>query len=259
MFYILHQIMAIVNDFFISSNYVNGISEESYGNLGRLVEIIDSFARTSYQSIYIIDYFKKDFLYVSDNPLFLCGLSAEDVKNLGYLFYINYVPRDEQNMLVEINSSGFKFFSQLPLEERIKYTISYDFHLINNKRKILINHKLTPSVLSNDGKIWLATCVVSLSSRTSVGHIEIRKMNEINYWEYSLESHKWKEKEGLTLNNKEKDILYLSAQGYTMNEIADKLCLAVDTIKFYKRRLFDRLEVKNIAEALSYVKNYKLL
>lgn len=251
--------MAIVDDFFISSNYVDGISEESYSNLDRLIDIIDSFARTTYQSIYIIDYFKRNFLYISDNPLFLCGLGAQDVKNLGYSFYINYVPAEEQNMLVEINSSGFKFFSQLPLAERTKYAISYDFHLINNKRKILINHKLTPSVLTADGRIWLATCVVSLSSRTSVGHIEIRKMNEIKYWAYSLESHKWKEKEGLILTNKEKDVLYLSAQGYTMNEIADKLCVAVDTIKFYKRRLFDKLEVKNIVEALSYVTNYKLL
>lgn len=251
--------MAIVNDFFISSNSVDGISEESYGDLNKLLDIIDSFARTSYQSIYVIDYFKKDFLYVSDNPLFLCGLSAEEVKKLGYSFYVNYIPEEEQNMLVEINSAGFKFFSKLPLEDRTKYTISYDFHLINHNRKILINHKLTPSVLAEDGKIWLATCVVSLSSRTSIGHIEIRKMNEVKYWGYSLEGHKWKEKESLTLSNKEKDILYLSAQGYTMNEIADKLYLAVDTIKFYKRRLFEKLEVKNIAEALSYVTNYKLL
>lgn len=111
--------MAIVDDFFISSNYVDGISEESYSNLDRLIDIVDSFARTTYQSIYIIDYFKKNFLYISDNPLFLCGLGAQDVKNLGYSFYINYV----------------------------------DFHLINNKRKILINHKLTPSVLTADGRI----------------------------------------------------------------------------------------------------------
>ena len=44
-----------------------------------------------------------------------------------------------------------------------------------------------------------------------------------------------------------------------MNEISDQLCLAVDTIKFYKRKLFEKLEVKNIAEALSFATNYKLL
>ena len=44
-----------------------------------------------------------------------------------------------------------------------------------------------------------------------------------------------------------------------MNESADKLCLAIDTIKFYKRRLFEKMEVKNITEALSFATNYKLL
>jgi len=44
-----------------------------------------------------------------------------------------------------------------------------------------------------------------------------------------------------------------------MNEISDKLCIAIDTVKFYKRRLFERLNVKNITEALSFATNYKLL
>ena len=39
-------------------------------------------ARVSYQSVYLIDYFNQSFLYVSDNPLFLCGHSAEEVKEL---------------------------------------------------------------------------------------------------------------------------------------------------------------------------------
>ena len=44
-----------------------------------------------------------------------------------------------------------------------------------------------------------------------------------------------------------------------MNDIADKLCKSIDTIKACKRALFSKLGVKNIAEALSYATNYKLL
>ena len=44
-----------------------------------------------------------------------------------------------------------------------------------------------------------------------------------------------------------------------MNEMANKLCIAIDTIKFYKRKLFEKLEVKNITEAIAFVTNYKLL
>lgn len=44
-----------------------------------------------------------------------------------------------------------------------------------------------------------------------------------------------------------------------MNDIADKLCKSIDTIKACKRGLFSKFGVKNIAEALSYATNYKLL
>ena len=63
----------------------------------------------------------------------------------------------------------------------------------------------------------------------------------------------------MELKPEEKQVLTLSSQGYTMNEIADKMCRSVDSVKFYRRNLFERLEVKNITEALSYSAIYKLL
>lgn len=101
--------------------------------------------------------------------------------------------------------------------------------------------------------------MVSLSTRVNAGHIEIRRTGHKGYWTYLLDQHKWEECKGITLNDKEKDILTLSAQGYTMNEIADKLCIAIDTVKYYKRKIFERMEVKNITETLSFAINYKLL
>lgn len=44
-----------------------------------------------------------------------------------------------------------------------------------------------------------------------------------------------------------------------MNEIADRVCKSVDTIKACKRRLFAKLGVKNIAEALFHAVNYQMI
>lgn len=251
--------MVQINDFFISSNSVCNISEDAYQKIDILISAFEAISRTTYQSLYIVDYYKKNFLYVSNNPLFLCDYTAEDVKELGYMFYINQVPVEELSMLIEINKAGFNFYNQLSICERIHHTISYDFHIMCNNRSTLVNHKLTPILLADDGKVWLAACVVALSSHDTPGHIELRKTGQTNFWEYSLDSHCWIENEGITLSEKERNILSLSARGYTMNEISDKLCLAVDTIKFYKRRLFEKLDVRNITEALLFSKNYKLL
>ena len=82
---------------------------------------------------------------------------------------------------------------------------------------------------------------------------------EALYWEYDLMLHRWEEHAAPVLNETEKAILTLSIQGLTINAIAEKVHLAVDSVKTARRRLYEKLEVNNISEAISYVTNYKLL
>ena len=251
--------MRTINDFFIPENNVDCVSEEKYQQATPLICALNAYARITYKSIYVIDYYKKNFLYVSDNPLFLCGLQPDKVRNMGYAFYFDYVPEEEVAMLVEINRAGFKFFSQTTVENRMKLSISCDFHIQTAKKRLLINHKLTPIMLADNGNIWLAACLVSLSSHKEAGNIEARMMGEIDYWTYSLEGRRWQRQGGILLNDREKDILILSSQGYTSDNIADKLCIGVDTIKFDKRKIYNKLNADNISEAISVATNYKML
>jgi len=126
--------MLQVEDFFISSNAVSAIPDEEYQKAGVLIDTVKAMSRIIYQSLYIIDYNKKNFLYVSDNPLFLCGLTTQEVKEMSYEFYLRYVPPEEQKMLVELNTAGFDFFERIPVSERTQCTMSYDFHLVNGER-----------------------------------------------------------------------------------------------------------------------------
>lgn len=248
-----------VSNFFIPENTIVDSSGLDYSMAELLVQSAKAFARATYQSVYIIDYNRKGFLYVSDNPLFLCGQSQQEVLDEGYGFYLKHVPEKEHKMLMELNKAGFEFFNKLPIQERFDYTISYDFHLLNNRKSFLINHKLTPIVLTKTGKIWLAMCVVSYSAQDSPGQIVMKKNLSNVYWEYSLESHKWKQCTTIALSEEERAILLLSAQGFKMDEIADQICKSIDTVKFYKRRLFNKMDVKNITEALSFAANNKLI
>ena len=64
--------------------------------------------------------------------------------------------------------------------------MSYHFHLKSGTRSRLINHQLTPILLTDDGKIWIGMCVVSLSSHKIVGHVEFHKKDNPNYWKLLL-------------------------------------------------------------------------
>lgn len=239
------------DDFFIPDNEVKLSDELDYSRMGEYIRTAEAFSRSTYQSVYIIDYFKHNFLYVSQNPMFLCGLSSEEVMRLGYQFYLKYVPEDEQALLLEINHAGFAFYSKVPKEERKDWYISYDFHIQNNGHPLLINHKLTTLTLTSDGRIWLALCVVSSSSHATPGNIEMHRTGTSEYFVYSPSSHRWKKEVMTTLTEGEKTVLALSIQGYTMTEIADCICLLPDTIKKYRQRMFEKLSVRNISEAIA--------
>lgn len=247
------------NDFFISANSVYNISDEEYERVELLINAAKAFARATHQCVYIIDYFRKGFLYVSDNVEMLCGEPVEKVREFGYDLYLKHVPEEELQMLLEINREGFNMANAIEPEEKVHYTISYDFHLINGKKKQLINHTLTPMMMTRDGRIWLALCTIAPSTKNKPGNVVLKKDGENWCYTYSLETHQWGREEAVTLTETERDILRLSSQGYTMDEIATMLCKSIDTIKTYKKRLFAKLEVRSIAEALSYATNYKLI
>lgn len=224
------------------------------------LEVVKAFARLTYESVYLIDYTNMSFEYVSENPLFLCGHSAEEVLQLGYEFYFRNVPEKDLALLTLVNEVGFDFYAQLPSAERKLYSITYDFHLVSKEgRHILINHKLTPLFLTPDGKMWKAMCLVSLSHHQEAGNARIYKQGSGEMWELIADKKIWRKTEKPVLTERETEVLRLHAQGLTIQQIADKLFVVPDTVKYYRRKIFERLEVSSIVEALSYAVNSKLI
>ena len=196
---------------------------------------------------------------MSDNPLFLCGHTADEVLRMGYAFYLSHVPEEELPMLTELNRAGFRAFDDVPTADRPRCMMSYDFHIIAADRPLLINHKITPLVFAPDGRVWLALCTVSLSSHKEAGHIEFRQLGTPGKRIYSPEAHRWQPYADVALRPEEKQVLVLAAQGYTIQEIANRLCRGTDTVKHYRRQIFQKLAAQSITEALAYATNYGLL
>lgn len=69
----------------------------------------------------------------------------------------------------------------------------------------------------------------------------------------------WRRSDKPTLTERETEVLRLHAQGLTIIQIAKRLHVAPDTVKYYRRRIFERLNVSNMVEALSYAVNSKII
>lgn len=144
------------------------------------------------------------------------------------------------------------FLSQIPVNRRLEYSISYDFEINDQSgKKVLYNHKITPLSLSQNGRIEMSLCIASVSMAKSPGNLIISsKLSDI-IWKYCKESEKWHPEFKIKLTARETDIVRSYLQGYTIDEIASKLFITGATVKWHRRKLFEKLNVKNITEAIS--------
>lgn len=252
--------MADLNSFFSLKNSIGNLTDTDISQTADYLEVVEAFTRTTYKSVYVIDYEKKGFEYVSDNPLFLCGNTAAEVQKMGYEFYFKYVPEADLELLLKINTIGFDFYETKPIEERKDYSISYDFHLKNEDgNTLLINQHLTPLFLTESGKIWKAICFVSLSTQQNAGNITITKKGSTEKLTYNLATDYWKTVEKIELTKREQEILQYAIRGYAITEIAERLYISSNTVKFHRKKLFEKLGVATIYEAISVATVNKLV
>lgn len=64
--------------------------------------------------------------------------------------------------------------------------------------------------------------------------------------------HKQNDEKDIVLTGREKEILKLFAEGYSNNEIADKLCLSVNTVKTHKNNIMGKFNFKSTVEMIKY-------
>lgn len=148
----------------------------------------------------------------------------------------------------------------LPDKASHLHTISCHFHFLVNGQPVLTNHRVTPLARTKEGKAWLALCLVSPSPHSETGHIVATISTQGEYSLYTFENHRWNRiKERLELTEDERTMLHLSAQGYTMHQIGGKMFRSVDTVKMYRRHVFNKLGVSNISEAIAYAYSFNLI
>ena len=163
-------------------------------------------------------------------------------------------------MLMEINEAGFRFYYDQPIEKRLEFSIEYDFHICTSDNHThLIHHKLTPVLLSEEGDIWLALCTVSLSPEKEPGKVRISDHTCTDRYLYSFEGRRWRKQPEIILSDREKDILQLSVKGLSNAEIGENLCIDANTVKFHKKKIFEKLHAENITEAVGIAANLRLI
>lgn len=226
------------------------ITPSEYDKIEVLKKPCEMLSHMCNKSIYIIDYLKQEFFYVSPHPLFLCGYTAKEVLKMGYDFYEKVFSPEDLEMELEINRFGWQLFYETAPDERNDFVISNDLYLEHkNGVKTLVNHRLSPFYLTKEGDVWLAICTVGYSPAKNPGNIFLTKKDKTEYFTYDLNQKRIHRYRPTKLTRREEEIILLSMRGYEVETIAEKLKISPHTVKNHRAHIGDKLNVNNLSSA----------
>lgn len=237
-----------MNGFKSYRGYIKHIQEEKYKDIDSYLLILDSISRLTNQCVYLVDFFKGELLYVSDNPLFLAGMNVEEVKELGGSFHTKFASEESFQKVINIVRGWFRFLEQRPLEARCSYSLRYDYEL----KEKLISVSMTPVFLCEEGKPWLVLATAQGSTNLKCGNALLSRYNSNEIWKFIEPQQLWIPETQILLSEIEQTILRLSIQGKKETEISEEIFRSKDGLKSIKRRMFQKMNVNNITEAVSF-------
>ena len=176
-------------------------------------------------------------------------------------YYPLCLPPDDLQLLFALNDAGFDFFYKLPIERRGEAVISYDFQLKHkmNGSLIMINHRLSPLVLTDEGNIWMSICLVTLSTRETSGDVYITMLDDNSRYNFNRKRKIFELVKNKKLTHRETEILKHIAIGEKTLVIAQKLGISVSTVKNHKTKILKKLNAKSSAEAVFFASKQNII
>lgn len=245
----------MINGFKQFPNYITNVPEERYEEIDSYIQMMEALSRITKQPIYLVDFFKGESLYISSNPLFLGGKNVEEVKEMGRTFTKKMVSEKDSEFIFKILKGWFHFLEEQPAKERTRYSLRYDYYL----EEKLLSVTMTPVFLCKEYKPWIVLCTAQISTNNKNGNAVTFKHNTSDLWRFCEINFSWQKGKQITLTDIEQTILRLSIQGKKEHEICNEIFRSKDGLKSIKRRMFQKMEVNNITEAVSRALSFGLL
>lgn len=160
-------------------------------------------------------------------------LNSKYLQELRFFHFVRKQPKDKQSAFFLMNKLRMK-------------------NLAGNY--IWVLHRLLYIAMSpTSNNLWLALCLYNpllfdISAKGIVANavsgqtIELKDDNDLNI-----------------LSRRERQVLQLISQGRTSKDIADELCISINTVNRHRQEILNKLQVRNSIEACRIAKEMKII
>jgi DNA-binding CsgD family transcriptional regulator len=251
----------------ITTKFFEGIHEDSISmdenNHTDYLRGISDLSNLLPGGVYVMDFQKRCLPIISHRDIFLCGHSVEHAAQTGYDFFLETVHPDDLPLFIKIHRAILK--SEYIIDERQQSQIKYfyftlrikDYSPIYYKQKwLILCHKIKPVFIN--GKIRYGLCFTSISRMLTSGNLSVY-FNDRKTEEYSFNISTWIKYDIKSLSKQDIEILRLTKQGFAEREIADQIGITYGSLRHAISSIYQKLDVKNMAQAVTHVSNHLML
>lgn len=230
-----------------------------YEVLPYIMSIFKSLSNNIHQHILILDFWKSKLSFVSKKTLDLFNLEMDDLQENEISFLWKNMPDTDSRKKLEFYNEAFKQYEALTEVNNLEYSLYYSCKYDIGTNSITTYNQFVPIHFAKNRRPWIALIIMTLSPSNIFPMMVFKNQNSNYGLFYNSDTHSWEKFVDCKLSKIDRDILYLSIQGLTVKDIAEKLCKSLDTIKTHKRLMFNRMGVNNTIEAIMFAQNHNLI
>lgn len=236
------------------------VDDADYLEFEKKVCFLERLSEVENSSVSVVDFYKKEYIFLGSRHLEPFENTLGEFKPQDAFYYLQMVHPDDLPIVMDSYKKSFKFFLNLPEQERKDYKLILNYRQRDKFGKYLnIIVQLVVLELDKNGNIWLVLILDDLlPDKISFEGVNRRlihiKTGKICLFKNELESNK-----KTILSTREVEVLGLVSRGLASKEIADKLFLSVNTVNNHRQNILEKVRASNTSEAVSYARNLGLL
>ncbi|MCM1521905.1 MAG: helix-turn-helix transcriptional regulator [Muribaculaceae bacterium] len=213
----------------------------------------------TYQLIVLVDCKSETIVHYSDKFYKIFQKFPKDMRGYNaYDFFREFITEQDLMSVRMMLKSGIEFIRRNNLNPEdfvFRYLTSFKnagFHSLVHHNSSLITDEEDP------GHLYIMT---SMSFASNFEMFSPILMSDIDTrcFEFNAACCHWASCEIPFLSLMERNVLILSTQGLTAKEIAAFINKSDETVKTYKRTIFEKLRATNISQAVATAQNFNLI
>lgn len=213
-----------------------------------IFEIIQSLGSCTSVGLAVFDVENKRFACVTEHFLQITNSNLSMLQTEDYHWFDRTFDSESVNLLKEMKSQIESFRYRDEIISRFTFSCTLAMKS-STKNKCFLHYMATPLLeLKPEEQIRWMLISVQISSSAHVG--ELCMQMDKNYRIYDVKGQTWRVADKKCMNRYDLDLLSMSVQGLSQQEIADTKSVSLNAVKAHRRRLFTRQGVSSIEASI---------